>query len=41
MKGITEKPAEMLAINPKGQVPTLVDGEIALYDSTDYLLLTI
>ena len=24
----------MLAINPKGQVPTLVDGEIALYDST-------
>ena len=34
VKGITERPAEMLAINPKGQVPTLVDGEIALYDST-------
>ncbi len=34
VRGFAEKPAEMLAINPKGQVPTLVDGEIALYDST-------
>ena len=34
VRGFAEKPGEMLAINPKGQVPTLVDGEIALYDST-------
>ena len=34
MKGITEKPAEMARINPKGQVPTMVDGELAMYDST-------
>ena len=33
-KGMFNKPAEMLAINPKGQVPVLIDGEIALYDST-------
>lgn len=29
-----DKPSEMLAINPKGQVPTMVDDDIALYDST-------
>jgi glutathione S-transferase len=34
VRGFAEKPKEMLAINPKGQVPTLVDGEIELYDST-------
>ncbi len=34
VRGFAEKPAEMLAINPKGQVPTLIDGDIALYDST-------
>ena len=34
VRGFAEKPGEMLAINPKGRVPTLVDGEIALYDST-------
>lgn len=34
VRGFTEKPREMLAIDPKGQVPTLVDGEIALFDST-------
>jgi glutathione S-transferase len=32
--GIVSKPAELLAINPRGQVPVLVDGELALYDST-------
>ena len=32
--GVTGKPAEMLAINPKGQVPTMIDGDIKLYDST-------
>lgn len=29
-----DKPSQMLAINPKGQVPTMVDDDIALYDST-------
>jgi glutathione S-transferase len=32
--GIVSKPAELLAINPRGQVPVLVDGELGLYDST-------
>jgi len=32
--GVTHKPAELLAINPRGQVPVLIDGEFALYDST-------
>jgi glutathione S-transferase len=32
--GITGKPPEMLAINPKAQVPTMIDGDIKLYDST-------
>jgi glutathione S-transferase len=32
--GITGKPPEMLAINPKGQVPTMIDGDLKLYDST-------
>ena len=31
---ILEKPAELLAINPRGQVPALLDGELALFDST-------
>ena len=29
-----DKPAELLEINPRGQVPALVDGDVALYDST-------
>jgi glutathione S-transferase len=32
--GVTGKPPEMLAINPKGQVPTMIDGDVKLYDST-------
>ena len=32
--GILEKPAELLAVNPRGQVPTLLDGDVRLYDST-------
>lgn len=33
-RGYAPKLPEMLAINPKGQVPVLVDGEVAIYDST-------
>ena len=33
-RGYPPKLPEMLAINPKGQVPVLVDGEVAIYDST-------
>lgn len=29
-----EKPAELLAANPRGQVPVLMDGELAVFDST-------
>lgn len=32
--GYSPKLPEMLAINPKGQVPVLVDDELAIYDST-------
>ena len=32
--GFLAKPPEMLRINPRGQVPVLIDGELALYDST-------
>lgn len=32
--GYSPKDAEVLRINPKGQVPVLVDGDLALYDST-------
>ena len=32
--GYSPKLPEMLAINPKGQVPVLIDGELAIYDST-------
>jgi glutathione S-transferase len=32
--GYSPKLPEMLAINPKGQVPVLVDDDVALYDST-------
>jgi len=32
--GYSPKLPEMLAINPKGQVPVMIDGELALYDST-------
>jgi glutathione S-transferase len=32
--GIVSKPAELVAINPRGQVPVLVDGELGIYDST-------
>jgi glutathione S-transferase len=28
------KPSELLAMNPKGQVPVLVDGDLTVYDST-------
>ncbi len=31
---VLEKPAEMLAINPRAQVPVLIDGDVRLYDST-------
>ncbi len=33
-QGYSPKHPEVLAINPKGQVPVLVDGDVALYDST-------
>lgn len=32
--GYSPKDPDVLAINPKGQVPVLVDGDLALYDST-------
>jgi glutathione S-transferase len=32
--GIVSKPPELLAANPRGQVPTLIDGAVVLYDST-------
>ena len=32
--GYSPKLPEMLALNPKGQVPVLVDGDLAVYDST-------
>lgn len=32
--GYSPKLPEVLRLNPKGQVPVLVDGELALYDST-------
>jgi glutathione S-transferase len=32
--GYSPKLPEMLALNPKGQVPVLVDGALAVYDST-------
>ena len=32
--GLAEKPAELLAINPRGEVPVLIDGDVRLYDST-------
>jgi glutathione S-transferase len=32
--GYSPKHPDVLAINPKGQVPVLVDGELSLYDST-------
>ena len=33
-RGYDPKHPEVLAINPKGQVPVLVDGPLALFDST-------
>jgi glutathione S-transferase len=33
-QGYSPKLPEMLALNPKGQVPVLVDGSLAIYDST-------
>jgi glutathione S-transferase len=32
--GYSPKNADVLRINPKGQVPVLVDGDLGLYDST-------
>jgi glutathione S-transferase len=32
--GYSPKLPEMLAINPKGQVPVLIDGDLSVYDST-------
>jgi glutathione S-transferase len=32
--GFVAKPPELFAINPRGEVPVLIDGETALYDST-------
>lgn len=32
--GYSPKLPQMLAINPKGQVPVLIDGDLAIYDST-------
>jgi glutathione S-transferase len=33
-KGYSPKDPDVLAVNPKGQVPVLVDGDLSLYDST-------
>jgi glutathione S-transferase len=33
-KGYNPKHPEVLAANPKGQVPVLIDGDVALFDST-------
>jgi glutathione S-transferase len=33
-KGYAPKHPDVLALNPKGQVPVLVDGDLPLYDST-------
>lgn len=33
-KAILSKPDRLLAANPRGQVPTLFDGDLLLYDST-------
>lgn len=33
-QAITHKPKALLDANPRGQVPTLVDGDLVLYDST-------
>jgi glutathione S-transferase len=33
-QGYSPKHPDVLALNPKGQVPVLVDGPLALYDST-------
>jgi glutathione S-transferase len=32
--GFVHKPEEMLRLNPRAQVPVLVEGDFALYDST-------
>jgi glutathione S-transferase len=33
-KGYAPKHPDVLAINPKGQVPVFIDGDLSLYDST-------
>lgn len=33
-RGYSPKHPDVLAANPKGQVPVLIDGDLALYDST-------
>jgi len=35
--GYEPKPADVLRLHPKGQVPILVDGELVVYDSTQIL----
>ena len=40
-RGYFNRPADLLRINPKHQVPVLIDGDVELYDSTviiEYLL---
>jgi glutathione S-transferase len=32
--GIIEKPDELWRVNPRGEVPVLLDGDVRLYDST-------
>ena len=36
--GKEQKSAQMLALNPRGQVPVIVDGDVSLYDSTAILV---
>jgi len=38
LPGKEQKSAQMLALNPRGQVPVIVDGDVSLYDSTAILV---
>jgi glutathione S-transferase len=33
-RGYFDKPPDVVRVNPKGQVPVLIDGDVELYDST-------